>query len=362
VIKKRLFIDRDGTIIQEPKVDFQIDQLDKFRFLPGAIYYLSKIAREFDFEFYLITNQDGLGTDSFPSNTFWPYQDLMIQTLQDEGIVFKEVFIDDSFESDNSPSRKPATGMVEHLISSTHKDQSYVIGDRATDVQLASNIGCKSITINHSNDKAIANLNSWESIYEYLKSGYRYSEVVRKTNETDILIRVSMLGKGKHQIDTGIGFFDHMLDQIARHSGFDLTIIAKGDLHIDKHHTIEDVGIALGEAFYKLWQAYPNVERYGFLLPMDDSIAKVAVDFGGRPWCVWKVKFKHKKIGKIPTEMFFHFFKSFCDHAKCNLYIKAKGKDDHHKIESIFKAFAKACKMALTANDTDVLPTTKGML
>jgi imidazoleglycerol-phosphate dehydratase / histidinol-phosphatase len=369
-IEKVLFIDRDGTLIHEPPTDFQVDSFEKLAFLPGVFTYLGKITNELNYELVMITNQDGLGTDSFPEETFWPVHNLMMKALEGEGIVFKEVCIDRSFEKDNLPTRKPNTGLLTHYLTGEYDlANSFVIGDRLTDVKLAKNLGAKSIFIrNYDNpdsadisiDKVVSN---WKEIYEYLKLPVRKVQHSRITKETNIQIELNLDGTGNAEISTGLHFFDHMLDQIARHGSMDLKIVAKGDLHIDEHHTIEDVGIALGEAFLLALGDKKGIERYGFCLPMDDCLAQVALDFGGRNWIVWEAEFKREKIGEMPTEMFFHFFKSFSDAAKTNLNIKAEGQNEHHKIEAIFKAFAKAIKIAAKRDaDKMVLPSTKGVL
>jgi imidazoleglycerol-phosphate dehydratase / histidinol-phosphatase len=369
-MKKILFIDRDGTLIWEPPTDFQIDSFEKLKFLPGVITWLGKIVSELDYELVMVTNQDGLGTDSFPEHTFWPVQNLMLQTLESEGIKFSEICIDRTFEKDNQPTRKPNTGLLTKYLSGNYDlKNSFVIGDRITDVKLAKNLSAKSIFINNYDaingfEKEVdVQVNSWKEIYDFLKLPERKVTHERKTKETEILIALNFDGKGIASISTGLAFFDHMLEQIAKHGNIDLTIQAKGDLHIDEHHTIEDVGIALGEAFLKALGDKKGIERYGFLLPMDDCLAQVAIDFGGRNWIVWEAEFKREKMGEMPTEMFFHFFKSFSDAAKCNLNIKAEGQNEHHKIEAIFKAFAKAIKIAVKRDANNMtLPSTKGML
>jgi imidazoleglycerol-phosphate dehydratase/histidinol-phosphatase len=369
-MKKVLFIDRDGTLIWEPPTDFQIDSIDKFRLLPGMVTALSKIVREMDFELVMVTNQDGLGTEKFPEETFWPVQDLLIGILKSEGICFSEICIDRSFEVENKPTRKPGTGMLLKYLSAEYDmKNSYVIGDRITDVKLAKNLGASCIFIknydaaNEWKSEITAMVDNWEEIYDFLKLPPRKTELKRKTNETDISISLNLDGKGLAKIDTGIPFFDHMLEQIAKHGNVDLEVIAKGDLHIDEHHTIEDVGIVLGEIFYKALGDKKGIERYGFVLPMDDCFAQVAMDLGGRSWIVWEAEFKREKIGEMPTEMFYHFFKSFSDAAKCNLNIKAEGQNEHHKIESIFKGFARTIKQAVRRNKDDLsLPSTKGIL
>jgi len=362
-MKKVLFIDRDGTIISEPE-DEQVDSFEKFSFLPGAITCLSKIAIETDFELVMVTNQDGLGTDSYPEDTFWPVQNKMLEILRGEGIRFSEIFIDRTFPSQNAPTRKPGTAMlVKYLASGVDLSSSFVIGDRLTDVELAKNLGCKAILISEKkNSEAALTTQHWNEIYRFLKSTPRSAEVTRKTNETDIAVRLDLDGSGKSSISTGIGFFDHMLDQIARHGNIDLFINVKGDLHIDEHHTIEDVAIALGDALIRALGSKKGIERYSFVLPMDDCLAQVALDFGGRPWLVWDVKFNREKIGEVPTELFYHFFKSFSDSAKCNLNIKAEGENEHHKIEAIFKAFAKSIRSAVRRTENFNLPSTKGSL
>ena len=369
-MKKILFIDRDGTLIWEPPSDFQIDSFEKFKFLPGVITWLGKIARELDYELVMVSNQDGLGTDSFPENTFWPVQNLMIQTLKSEGISFTEVCIDRTFEKDNQPSRKPNTGMLTKYLGGQYDlAKSFVIGDRITDVKLSKNLGAKAIFIknydNISSDEidVALQVDTWEQIYNYLKLPERSVTHSRVTKETSIAVKLNLDGKGNAAVSTGIAFFDHMLEQIAKHGNIDLEIDAKGDLHIDEHHTIEDVGIALGESFLLALESKKGIERYGFLLPMDDCLAQVAIDFGGRNWIEWQAEFKREKIGEMPTEMFFHFFKSFSDAAKCNLNIKAEGQNEHHKIEAIFKAFAKAIKIAVKRDHNNMsLPSTKGVL
>jgi imidazoleglycerol-phosphate dehydratase / histidinol-phosphatase len=373
-MKRVLFIDRDGTLIVEPTADPQIDSLDELEFIPGVFTWLGKIARETDYELVMVTNQDGLGTASFPEATFWPVQNLVSKTLAGENIEFKEVFIDRSLPSENKPTRKPGTGMLTKYFSEEYDlANSIVIGDRLTDIELAKNLGAKGILFNDGSlsDKLTkTNLEAscmgitrdWKIIYE-LVLPKRSTKVQRTTKETDISIEINLTGKGESSIHTGMGFFDHMLDQLARHGLIDLKVNVKGDLHIDEHHTIEDTALALGEAFNKALGDKRGIERYGFCLPMDDCLAQVAIDFGGRPWLVWETEFKREKIGEMPTEMFLHFFKSFSDTAKCNLNIKAEGDNEHHKIEAIFKAFAKAIKMAVRKDPfSDRLPSTKGTL
>ena len=366
-MKRVLFIDRDGTIIREPH-DFQVDVLDKLRFLPGAITNLAKIARETDFVLVMVTNQDGMGTESFPEPAFYPAQNFVLDTLAGEGIEFADVFVDRTFPHENAPTRKPETGMLgKYMTGEYDLANSYVIGDRPTDVQLARNLGARAIYIENSNfpletdEGETRTVSTWDEIYQILRLPERRSTHSRKTNETDVLVELNLDGAGRSDISTGLHFFDHMLEQIAWHAGIDLKIEAKGDLHIDEHHTVEDVAITLGETFTTALGDKRGLERYGFCLPMDDCLAQAAVDFGGRNWIVWDAEFRREKIGDVPTEMFFHFFKSFSDKALCNLNIKAEGTNEHHKIEAIFKAFAKAIKMA-TRREGSALPSTKGVL
>jgi len=363
-MKKVLFIDRDGTLVIEPPIDFQLDSLEKLEYYPGVFQGLSKIVKELDYELVMITNQDGLGTDSFPEDTFWPAQNKIIEALKNEGIEFSEILIDKSFPEDNAPTRKPRTGLLNQYIYGDYDmANSYVIGDRATDVELAKNLKCQGIFIGENKDEyASLTTTSWEEIYAYLKSKPRKALVTRKTNETDISIEINLDGSGQNQISTGLEFFDHMLEQISKHGNIDMNVQVIGDLEIDEHHTIEDVALTLGETFIKALGSKKGIERYGFLLPMDDCLAQVALDFGGRPWLVWEADFKREMIGNMPTEMFMHFFKSFSDASKCNLNIKASGDNEHHKIESIFKAFAKAIKMAVNKTDNYSIPSTKGSL
>jgi len=363
-MKKVLFIDRDGTLVIEPPIDFQLDSLEKLEFYPYVFQYLSRIARELEYELVMVTNQDGLGTQSFPETTFWPVQHKIIQAFKNEGIEFSEILIDKSFPHENFPSRKPGTALLSHYITGNYDmSKSYVIGDRLTDVQLAKNLGCKAIYIGtDSCQDADLKTSNWAEIYQLLKAEPRTSKVVRKTSETQIEIDINLDGTGKSLISTGLGFFDHMLEQIAKHGNLDLTIMVHGDLHIDEHHTIEDVAITLGETVLQALGNKKGIERYGFLLPMDDCLAQVAIDFGGRPWLVWDSEFKREKIGEMPTEMFMHFFKSFSDSAKCNLNIKAEGSNEHHKIEALFKAFAKAISMAVKKTGNISIPSTKGTL
>ena len=367
-MKKVLFIDRDGTLIFEPE-DFQVDAFEKLKFLPQVFTYLGKIARELDYELVMVTNQDGLGTAAFTEKDFFPVQDFILRTLESEGIVFSEVCIDRSFAHENKPTRKPETGLLEKYFSPEYDlPNSFVIGDRETDVQLAKNLGAKAIFIKNTNfdlaaGEEVLTAESWQEIYEFLKLPPRKAAHRRTTKETDISIELNLDGKGSAEISTGILFFDHMLEQLARHGNLDLKIAARGDLEVDEHHTIEDVAITLGEAFSLALHDKRGLERYGFCLPMDDCLAQVAVDFGGRNWIVWEADFRREMIGKMPTEMFFHFFKSFSDKALCNLNIKAEGTNEHHKIEAIFKAFAKAVRMAVRRDAaSDNLPSTKGRL
>ncbi|MGB0837594.1 MAG: bifunctional histidinol-phosphatase/imidazoleglycerol-phosphate dehydratase HisB [Flavobacteriaceae bacterium] len=366
-MKKVLFIDRDGTLVIEPPIDYQLDSLEKLVYYPGVFRYLSQIAERLDFELVMVTNQDGLGTASFPSETFWPAQNKIIEAFKGEGVEFERVFIDDSFEEDQSPNRKPRTGMLTSYIDNPQYDleNSWVIGDRPSDVALAKNLGAKAIYMGQESEKIEAELKtkSWKEIYDTLMKIDRTAALSRNTAETQIDIQMNLDGTGKSSIDTGIAFFDHMLDQIARHGLIDLDIKVKGDLQVDEHHTIEDTMIALGETFNKALGDKLGIERYGFSLPMDDCLAQVAIDFGGRNWLVWDADFKREYVGKMPTEMFFHAFKSFSDGAKCNLNIKAEGSNEHHKIEGIFKAFAKSIKMAVKQDSEKmILPSTKEQL
>ena len=377
-MKKLLFIDRDGTLVLEPE-DYQVDSFQKLKFYPQVFTYLSKIAKELDYELVMVTNQDGLGTDSHPEENFWPIQNFIIETFENEDVKFEDIFIDKTFAKDNAPTRKPNTGLLtKYFDKDTYNlENSFVIGDRITDVKLAKNLNSKAIFINNDEnlgaDEILDNddlenvialkTTSWKAIYEFLKLENRTSEIIRNTNETKIKINLNLDGTGKSNIDTGIAFFDHMLDQIAKHGQMDLEIKVDGDLEVDEHHTIEDTGIALGEAFYQALGNKLGIERYAFVLPMDDCLAQVALDFGGRNWIVWNAEFKREMIGKMPTEMFFHFFKSFSDSAKANLNIKAEGDNEHHKIESIFKAFAKCLRSAVKRDSEKmILPSTKGML
>lgn len=373
--KRALFIDRDGTLVVEPPVDYQLDSLEKLQFVPKVFRNLSFIREKLDFEWVMVTNQDGLGTDSFPEETFWPAHNKMLQVFAGEGIVFDAICIDRSFPEENLPTRKPGTAMLTaYLDGSYDMSASFVIGDRLTDMQLAHNLGCRGILYGDSSmqvavDEAglaevcVLITDDWDKISEYLFAGERRAEVRRTTSETDVFVSLNLDGNGRGDISTGIGFFDHMLDQMARHSGIDLTVRCQGDLHVDEHHTIEDTGIALGEAIARALGDKRGIERYGFCLPMDDSLCTVALDFGGRAWLVWNAVFYREKIGDMPTEMFLHFFKSLSDAARMNLTVKAEGENEHHKIEGIFKAFARSLKMALRRDIFHYeLPSTKGLL
>jgi imidazoleglycerol-phosphate dehydratase/histidinol-phosphatase len=375
--QKVLFIDRDGTIIVEPKDNFQVDSFEKLEFLPNAISALKKITEETDFVLVMVTNQDGLGTKAFPEKTFWPVHNLMLDILSNENIIFQDIFIDKTFAKENAPTRKPNIGLLSKYLDTSVYDleNSFVLGDRLTDIQLAKNLGAKGILIGRSadttdddklNQQALKpfialKTDTWKNIVTFLTKHNRTANIIRNTNETKINISLNLDGKGKSNIKTGLHFFDHMLEQLAKHSNCDIEIKVKGDLHIDEHHTIEDTAIALGEAFLKALGNKRGISRYGFLLPMDDVLAQVAIDFSGRSWLVWKAKFQREKVGDMPTEMFYHFWKSFSDAAKCNLNIKAEGDNEHHKIEAIFKAVAKSIKMAINIEGTE-LPTTKGLL
>lgn len=373
-MKKVLFIDRDGTLVVEPPVDYQLDSFEKLEFVPKVFRNLGFIRSKLDFEFAMVTNQDGLGTSSFPEETFWPVHNLVMQTLANEGITFDEVFIDRSFPEDNAPTRKPRTGMLGKYLNNPIYDLpgSFVIGDRYTDVELAKNLGCKAILLQDDKssltdkgleDYCVLATKDWDRIAEFLFAGERVAEVQRTTKETDIYIKVDLDGSGKCNIATGLGFFDHMLEQIGKHGNLDLTIQVKGDLNVDEHHTIEDTAIALGECIGKALGDKRGIERYGYCLPMDDCLCQVALDFGGRPWLVWGAEFKREKIGEMPTEMFLHFFKSLSDAARMNLNIKAEGQNEHHKIEGIFKALARAIKMAVRRDIYHFeVPSSKGSL
>ena len=383
-MQRILFIDRDGTLIAEPQPNQQVDSLAKLDFIPKTISALRRIAEETDYELVMVTNQDGLGTDSFPEDTFWPAHNKMLTTLAGENINFDAVHIDRHFPRDNAPTRKPGTGMLTGYFSGDYDlANSYVIGDRLTDVQLAVNLGAKAILFlpnageaspvqnadvaeltNAMRDAIMLTTGDWDKIYEFLRLPARTATVERNTKETRIRVELNLDGTGRADMHTGLGFFDHMLDQVAKHSGADLSIRVQGDLHIDEHHTIEDTALALGEAYRRALGDKRGISRYGFLLPMDEALAQVAIDFSGRPWLVWDAEFRREKIGDVPTEMFFHFFKSFADAALCNLNVKVEGDNEHHKIEAVFKAFAKAIRMAVRRDirELDNLPSTKGVL
>ena len=372
--QKVLFIDRDGTLIYEPQ-DEQIDSLEKLEFIPGVFRNLYKISKLSEYKLVIVSNQDGLGTNSFPEETFWPAQNKMLKAFENEDVIFEDILIDRSKPEDNAPTRKPGTGMLgEYLKGGFNLAESYVIGDRLTDVELAKNLGAKGILLDNDNlaeqlkekgleENCVLIAKSWDEIYTFLAAPPRVVEIKRKTNETDVIIRLNLEGSGVSNISTGLKFFDHMLNQIGRHAGVDLYINVKGDLEVDEHHTIEDTALALGEAFRSALGNKRGIERYGFMLPMDDSLATVAIDFGGRPWLVWEAEFKRDMTGDMPSEMFMHFFKSFSDAALCNLNIKAEGDNEHHKIEAIFKSFSKALKIAIRRDPENLrIPTTKGVL
>jgi imidazoleglycerol-phosphate dehydratase/histidinol-phosphatase len=376
-MKKVLFIDRDGTLTIEPN-DFQLDTIDKLVFYPSVFQYLGNIVRDLDYELVMVTNQDGLGSESYPEADFWPAQNFLINTFKNEGIIFEKVFIDNTFPKDKAPTRKPGTAMLESYMNNSNYDleNSFVIGDRLTDMQLAKNLGCKGVFIDNNpslgaeeaTDQDLENTivlktKSWKDIYRRFLMKDRAVSFQRNTKETQIDIEINLDGEGDSNILTGLAFFDHMLDQLSRHGGIDLSLKTNGDLEIDEHHTIEDTAISLGKAFSKALGNKKGIERYGFSLPMDDALARVSIDFGGRSWLVWEADFKREMIGEMPTEMFYHFFKSFADGAKANLNIKAEGINEHHKIEAIFKAFAKAIKMAIKRDEQKmILPSTKGSL
>ena len=372
--KKVLFIDRDGTLVIEPPVDYQLDSFEKLEFYPKVFRNLHFIRTRLDFELVMVTNQDGLGTASFPEDTFWPVHNLMLKSFAGEGITFDNICIDRSFPEDNAPTRKPRTGMLTRYIHNEEYDLagSFVIGDRATDVELAKNLGCRAILLQPDTsilkDTELENVcalatTDWDRIAEFLFAGERIAEVRRTTKETDIHVRINLDGNGTCDISTGLGFFDHMLEQIGKHGGIDLSIRVKGDLYVDEHHTIEDTAIALGECIYQALGSKRGIERYGYCLPMDDCLCQVALDFGGRPWLVWDASFRREKIGEMPTEMFLHFFKSLSDAARMNLNIRAEGENEHHKIEGIFKALARSLKMAIRRDIYHYeVPSSKGSL
>lgn len=371
-----LFIDRDGTLITEPPVDYQVDSLDKLELVPGALRAMHFIASRLPFRLVMVTNQDGLGTDSFPEDTFWPAHNKMLRTFENEGVKFDNIIIDRTFEHENAPTRKPGTALLTKYMNGDYDlENSYVIGDRLTDVQLAKNLGCKAILLRDKDEtaaeiagKGLADTTavittSWERIAEFLQGGCRRATIKRTTNETSIEVTVDLDGTGECKISTGLGFFDHMLEQIGRHAGIDLTVKTEGDLHVDEHHTIEDTAIVLGKALLQALGDKRGIERYGYVLPMDDCLCTVAIDFGGRPWLVWDTEFKRERIGDMPTEMFLHFFKSLSDSAQMNLFIRAEGTNEHHKIEGIFKGLARAIKMAIRRDIFKyTLPSTKGSL
>lgn len=374
-MKKVIFLDRDGTLIKEPPGDFQVDSLEKLEFVPGVFRNLYKLRKYTDYEMVVVSNQDGLGTSAFPEKDFRIVQEKFLTAFRNEGVEFEAIHIDPSLPGDTSPDRKPKTGMLKKYMDGGYDlGGSYVIGDRPTDIELARNLGARGILFGKTDmRKEIENkglsenlsllCDDWDLIYRFIRSGMRTGRIERVTRETAITVELSLDGEGRTQISTGLGFFDHMLEQIGRHGGFDLTIEAKGDLHVDEHHTVEDTAIALGEAFHEALGNKRGIERYSFVLPMDDSLAQVAIDFGGRPWIEWNVDFKREMIGDIPTEMFFHFFKSFSDAAKCNLNIEASGTNEHHKIEAVFKGFARTIKGAVMLDpDNNRLPSTKGKL
>lgn len=374
-MKKVIFIDRDGTLIIEPSEDYQVDSLNKLEFYPHVFRYLYYIRHYTDYELVIVSNQDGLGTDSFPYDDFALPHDKMLTVFKSQGIEFDDILIDDSLPGDNAPTRKPRTGLLKKYMTGDYDlENSFVIGDRLTDIQLAKNLGAKGIFLSSEKETSLIATNnlseicvlysdSWEDIWKFLSGTNRKAEIKRETKETSIEISLSIDGSGKSEISTGLGFFDHMLEQIPRHSGVDLRIVTRGDLHVDEHHTVEDTALTLGDAFNKALGDKKGIMRYGFLLPMDESLAQVAIDFGGRNWLVWDADFKREKIGDVPTELFYHFFKSFSDKALCNLNIKVEGENEHHKIEAVFKAFARAIKMAVRKDPFDSqLPSTKGVL
>lgn len=379
-MKRILFIDRDGTLVKEAPPTYQLDDFSKLAFYPGALTYLPRIAAETGYELVLVSNQDGLGTESFPEAQFRPVHDHILKTFAGEGVVFAAEHIDPTMPHENAPTRKPGIGMLQAYLGNEAYDiaNSFVIGDRVTDVQLAKNLGCKAIwlcsdpllgasaapdDIESLKDAVALETSEWRDVYAFLKHGLRHVVHRRTTSETDVLVELNLDGKGRSEIHTGLGFFDHMLDQIARHGRVDLRVQVKGDLHIDEHHTVEDTGIALGEAFAAALADKRGIERYGYALPMDDAEARVLIDFGGRSWIVWDAEFRRERVGDLPTEMFFHFFKSYSDAARCNLHVACRGDNEHHKIEAVFKAFARAIRMAVRRDPADdSLPSTKGML
>lgn len=372
-MKRVLFIDRDGTLIQEP-LNEQVDNFAEFRYMPGVFTHLGRIARLLPFELVMVTNQDGLGTPAFPEDTFWPVHNRMLETFQQEGILFTEILIDKSFDFENLPTRKPGTGMLQKYLNGNYDlSGSFVIGDRTTDIRLAANLGCKGIYLGPDErwarraqpgdeEHCALKVLSWKEIADFLIRRERYGEVHRKSKETDILVKVALYGQGKSDISTGIGFFDHMLDQLARHSGCDLEAVVRGDLQVDEHHTVEDTAIVLGQAFRQAWGDLKGMNRYGFVLPMDEAQALVSIDLGGRPFLSWKADFTREKVGELPTELFPHFFRSFADGARCTLHIEATGQNEHHKIEAIFKAVARSLKQAIAGDSESSIPSTKGMI
>lgn len=372
-MKRALFIDRDGTLIQEPENE-QVDNFEELRYLPGVFTHLGRIARLLPYELVLVSNQDGLGTPAYPEDTFWPVQNRMLETFEQEGIHFSEILIDKSMPFENLPTRKPGIGMLQKYLTGDYDlAGSFVVGDRTTDIRLAANLGCKGIYIGpeerwnlrawpEDEDHCVLKATHWKQIADYLIKRERYAEVQRVTKETDIRVRVALFGDGRADVSTGIGFFDHMLDQLARHSGCDLEIVAAGDLHADEHHTVEDTGIVLGQAFRQAWGDLKGMNRYGFVIPMDDALASVAIDLGGRPYLSWKAEFLREKVGELPTELFPHFFRSFSDGARCTLHIQATGENEHHKIEAIFKALARSIKQALAGDGEAGVPSTKGTI
>ncbi len=372
-MKRALFIDRDGTLIQEPENE-QVDNFEEFRYLPGVFTHLGKIARILPYELVIVSNQDGLGTAAYPESTFWPVQNRMIETFDQEDIHFEDILIDKSFEYENLPTRKPGIGMMQKYLAGDYDlANSFVIGDRTTDIRLAANLGCMGIYIGPEekwNSRATPEdekhcalkATTWKEIADYLFKKERAAEIRRVSKETDILVKVALYGTGKAIVSTGIGFFDHMIDQLARHSGCDLEVQVRGDLNVDEHHTVEDTAIVLGQAFRQAWGDLKGMNRYGFVLPMDDSQASVSIDLGGRPYLNWKVTFQREKVGELPTELFPHFFRSFSDGARCTLHIEATGENEHHKIEAIFKALARTLKQALAGDAEGTVPSTKGTI
>jgi len=370
-MKRLLFIDRDGTLIKEP-LNEQVDNFEEFRYMPGVFTHLGRIARLLPYELVIVTNQDGLGTPTFPDDTFWPVQDRMLETFEQEGIQFAEIYIDKSFEFENLPTRKPGIGMLQKYLNGDYDlAGSYVIGDRITDIRMAANLGCKGIYIGpeerwnrHTQpgdeEHCALKVLTWKEIADYLIKRERYAEIHRATKETDIRVKVALYGEGKSDVSTGIGFLDHMLDQLARHSGCDLEVLVQGDLKVDEHHTVEDTAIVLGQAFRQAWGDLKGMNRYGFVLPMDDAQASVSIDLGGRPFLSWNAQFSREKVGELPTELFPHFFRSFADGARCTLHIEANGENEHHKIEAIFKVVARSLKQAFAGDGEGAIPSTKG--